>query len=1339
MANVTYIRITTNAGVVSGDTGTWIPVSDVDLTTMNTGVNTKAAGSLNFTLAGDDAIASVLTQHIDNSAGFTIEVATYDNTTASPTSAGTLLSYATSTNALGTSQSTSGTTNANSFALTLNNISQTTYPPGGGTSQSAFSYRNNAAAAPTAVPANVRSGASVAASTSAAPTPSSLTYFARFASTNGTYLQNINGGIWFAVSGVSAGVTNLGGNSKPSLSTLNLTLTDQAVLSTFFTDSVSGKSLYGVQVEAVTSSGYVADNTTYETAAIASFGSGGQVGVTYSAEYAQHFTASGAISTSSYSSGSTNPSTSMIAAAPPTNVSAGQPTDSYFFAIDGFTGDTAAPTDAKSKTLLGNDTTGFVATSGAFSVSRGSSASGGTAAVSSVSLTSSSQALGLHFDSQLFTGKYDSLARLVDYSNGTATGSDGLSYITPISDSVDLVSGSHDYDLGVNRIAFQNFSDSQGTTTNTGTYNTTTTTSSAVARAYVAPQAQTSSTAPTQDANAAPSSAPQQEAVRSDAAVAEAAPANTSYIQFRDATGAVVSSSTGQTWFSVSAATSGFVHPTNTSTPSIADLDFTIGQDAITGTLDTNLVAGTKLTAEVATYGGQNDALQSDYVFGQSTIVRHSISSYPSAQQFDFAPTTFQETQYSSSGSSTGLVTYDTSSGVAGTTMIITPNAPTTAPPATDNALPQALSTYVQFVDSNGVALANSSGSSFVKIINASSGLTGANAQDLEPLQLSVGDDQVTSQLDAAFFSGATLNSVNVITYDANGSVVSSQSYAAATVATDSVANTGGDHAYSFNYTGYGESIAGTNALNGSAATAGTTRMAPSLLAAVAANVGAATPPSLSTLAFYGELKVQDTQAEIFAGSSSGFIALPDVSIDLAASTASFEVDQTQAAALASALDIATHAQFEIAGYDAAGRSIDYVLSGVALTSSSADTATGLDSVALAYRSLQETKAGSNTVNEGPDGAQTVDAPATAPCYVTGTLIRTARGDVPVENLRVGDLAVTTSGTHRPIRWIGSRLTHCRRHPRPHEAMPVRVAAHAFAPDRPGRDLLVSPGHSLCVDVVGEVLIPAVALVNGTTLTQEDVDSVTYWHVELDSHDILLAENMPAESYLEMGNRNYFTESAMVALDALPDSLIVTHADFCRPFHSEGALVEVVRTQLAARAEKLGWRLEEQELGDLHLLVDGVRVEPRLRELSARFTVPAGADVVWFVFNTTVPAEITVGSPDRRALGLSVAALTIDDSFGVPRAIAVDDRRLCVGFHEVERDGDTAWRWTAGRARLPASLWEGLDEDTFLRVDLACPALPRWVAPAQVYEGRATACREADAEIVSLKPTRAGS
>ncbi len=55
-------------------------------------------------------------------------------------------------------------------------------------------------------------------------------------------------------------------------------------------------------------------------------------------------------------------------------------------------------------------------------------------------------------------------------------------------------------------------------------------------------------------------------------------------------------------------------------------------------------------------------------------------------------------------------------------------------------------------------------------------------------------------------------------------------------------------------------------------------------------------------------------------------------------------------------------------------------------------------------------------------------------------------------------------------------------------------------------------------------------LINGTTIARELVSSVTYWHVELDAHDILLAEGLAAESYLDWGDRPFFTEGSDHAL-----------------------------------------------------------------------------------------------------------------------------------------------------------------------------------------------------------------
>ena len=187
-------------------------------------------------------------------------------------------------------------------------------------------------------------------------------------------------------------------------------------------------------------------------------------------------------------------------------------------------------------------------------------------------------------------------------------------------------------------------------------------------------------------------------------------------------------------------------------------------------------------------------------------------------------------------------------------------------------------------------------------------------------------------------------------------------------------------------------------------------------------------------------------------------------------------------------------------------------------------------------------------------------------CFASGTRIRSALGSRTVEDLVLGDIIVTASGAQRPIRWVGHRTIDCRRHPRPAEVMPVRIAAHAFGPNKPARDLYVSPGHAICIDMLGGVLIPAGSLVNGSTIVQVDVESVTYWHVELDEHEIILAEELPSESYLEMGNRDFFAENVTVALAASPDTPIRTHADFCRPYYAEGSLVDAVRARLHTRA-----------------------------------------------------------------------------------------------------------------------------------------------------------------------------
>jgi hypothetical protein len=170
---------------------------------------------------------------------------------------------------------------------------------------------------------------------------------------------------------------------------------------------------------------------------------------------------------------------------------------------------------------------------------------------------------------------------------------------------------------------------------------------------------------------------------------------------------------------------------------------------------------------------------------------------------------------------------------------------------------------------------------------------------------------------------------------------------------------------------------------------------------------------------------------------------------------------------------------------------------------------------------------------------------------------------VAVEDLTVGDLVQTVGGAARPIAWIG-----CKRVERPtREGWPVRVASGAFGEGLPARDLRLSPGHAICVDVMGEVLAPVGELVNGVTIVREQVDEVTYWHVELESHDVLIAEGLACESYLDTGNRAFFGRSYGRLPGIDPDR---TLADSCRPFVADGPILAAIRERLTARAEAMG-------------------------------------------------------------------------------------------------------------------------------------------------------------------------
>ena len=134
-------------------------------------------------------------------------------------------------------------------------------------------------------------------------------------------------------------------------------------------------------------------------------------------------------------------------------------------------------------------------------------------------------------------------------------------------------------------------------------------------------------------------------------------------------------------------------------------------------------------------------------------------------------------------------------------------------------------------------------------------------------------------------------------------------------------------------------------------------------------------------------------------------------------------------------------------------------------------------------------------------------------CFLKGTRIRTANGERKIEDLAIGDLLPTEFGGSRAVQWIGRYSVKKSDPSKPwvKDALPVRIARSALAPNVPHADLIVTASHSLLID---GALVPAQMLVNGATITRHEPegDELEFFHIKLDSHDVVYAEGVPAET-----------------------------------------------------------------------------------------------------------------------------------------------------------------------------------------------------------------------------------
>jgi hypothetical protein len=166
-------------------------------------------------------------------------------------------------------------------------------------------------------------------------------------------------------------------------------------------------------------------------------------------------------------------------------------------------------------------------------------------------------------------------------------------------------------------------------------------------------------------------------------------------------------------------------------------------------------------------------------------------------------------------------------------------------------------------------------------------------------------------------------------------------------------------------------------------------------------------------------------------------------------------------------------------------------------------------------------------------------------CFLKGTRILTKDGYKLIEDLGVGDKVVSygsiindtkvdfhEQSSLSSITWI----QHFSPVVKNTESYPIRFSKGSLGSETPSHDLWVSPGHRIIVD--GK-MNSAINLVNGTTIVQDmDMEDIEYYHFETESHEVIDAEGMKAETFINF-DYSFRNQSSLSNVQNTQETMVI--------------------------------------------------------------------------------------------------------------------------------------------------------------------------------------------------------